>query len=336
MQLGMIGLGRMGADMVRRLIRGGHACVVYDVNADNVRALEREGAVGAESLEFLVSRLALPRVVWTMIPAETVDGVIADLCKLLDAGDTIVDGGNSDYRNDLRRADELRRLGIHYVDVGLSGGVWGLERGYCQMIGGEESCIRELEPIFKTLAPPLNSEPRTPGREKTGTTSEHGYLHCGPHGAGHFVKMIHNGIEYGMMAAYAEGLHILREANIGRSHSPGSQTPSTLSYRPEHYQYDFDIAEIAELWRRGSVVSSWLLDLTAEALLSDPMLSRYTGHVADSGEGRWTVRAAVDEGVPAHVLTAALYERFSSRGDADFANRVLSAMRHAFGGHQEK
>lgn len=334
MQLGMVGLGRMGADMVRRLSRGGHACVVYDQNPQSVRALEAEGVAGAHSLSSLVATLTPPRVVWIMVPAGSVDTVIDELYEWLEAGDIVVDGGNSDYRADLRRAKRLAAADMRYVDVGVSGGVWGLERGYCQMVGGDTASVRHLEPIFKTLAPGVDCASPTPGRGRAGTTSEHGYLHCGPHGAGHFVKMIHNGVEYGMMAAIAEGLHILHNANIGHAKTD-SAGPTTPSYNPEHYQYDFDVAEIAELWRRGSVVSSWLLDLTAQALLDDPALSSYRGRVADSGEGRWTIRAAIDEGVPAHVLTAALYERFSSRGEADFSNRVLSAMRHAFGGHRE-
>jgi len=335
MQLGMIGLGRMGANMVRRLMRGGHDCVVYDVNPEAVKQLEREGATGTTSLDAFADALATPRAVWMMVPVALVEETIRAVAPLLARGDILIDGGNSRYHDDIRRARELEGQGIHYVDVGTSGGVWGLERGYCQMIGGEQGVVRHLEPIFAALAPPVGSAPRTPGRENAGGTAEHGYLHCGPAGAGHFVKMVHNGIEYGVMAAYAEGLNILRHADAGvRGREADAET--TPLEHPEHYQYDLNIPDIAELWRRGSVIGSWLLDLTAKALLENPDLSDFGGRVSDSGEGRWTVQAAVDEGVPAHVLTASLYERFSSRGEGDFANRVLSAMRYQFGGHEEK
>jgi 6-phosphogluconate dehydrogenase len=335
MQLGMIGLGRMGANMVRRLLRDGHDCVVYDLNADAVKALAPEGATGTSSLEDFVASLALPRAIWMMVPVAFVDDTIRSLTPLLERGDVLIDGGNSRYHDDIRRARELAPRGIHYVDVGTSGGVWGLERGYCQMIGGEAEVVRHLDPVFASLAPPRDSVPRTRGRETREGTAEHGYLHCGPHGAGHFVKMVHNGIEYGLMAAYAEGLNILRHADAGR-HDREADAETTPLEHPEHYQYDLNVSDIAELWRRGSVIGSWLLDLTAHALLADPDLAKFGGRVSDSGEGRWTVQAAVDEGVPAHVLTAALYERFSSRGEGDFANRVLSAMRFEFGGHEEK
>jgi 6-phosphogluconate dehydrogenase len=335
MQLGMIGLGRMGANMVRRLLRGGHECVVYDMFPDAVQALVKEGAVGANSLDEFVKKLSAPRAVWLMVPAAVVDSTLANLVPRLAAGDIVIDGGNSYYVDDIRRSKELTAKGLHYVDVGTSGGVWGLERGYCQMIGGEAAVVKRLEPIFATLAPPSESAPRTGGRTGPLATAERGYLHCGPSGAGHFVKMVHNGIEYGLMAAYAEGLNILRHANVGhREHAADAET--TPLRNPEHYQYDLNVAEIAELWRRGSVVASWLLDLTAQALGSDPDLSGYAGRVSDSGEGRWTITAAIDEAVPAPVLSAALYERFSSRGEADYANRMLSAMRRAFGGHHEK
>ena len=335
MQLGMIGLGRMGANMVRRLIRNGHDCVVYDRSADTVRAVVADGATGSESLAGFVSKLSQPRAVWLMVPAAAVDETIAALLPLLSPGDILIDGGNSYYVDDIRRAKELTPRGIHYVDVGTSGGVWGLERGYCMMIGGETDVVRHLDPLFATLAPGRGSIDRTPGREKKGGTAEQGYLHCGPNGAGHFVKMVHNGIEYGLMAAYAEGLGILAAANVGRrDHAVDAET--TPLRDPEHYQYDLNLPDIAELWRRGSVVSSWLLDLTAAALLEDPALAQFAGRVSDSGEGRWTIKAAIDEAVPAPVLTTALYERFSSRGEADFQNKLLSAMRFQFGGHHEK
>jgi 6-phosphogluconate dehydrogenase len=334
MQLGMIGLGRMGGNMVRRLLRAGHACVAYDASQGSVAALAKEGAVGAASLDDLVAKLSPPRAVWIMVPAAVVDRTLADLAPRLSRGDVVVDGGNSYYVDDIRRARELSARGIHYVDVGTSGGVFGLERGYCQMVGGDADAVGRLEPIFAALAPPVESAPRTPGRTRR-STAEHGWLHCGPSGAGHFVKMVHNGIEYGLMAAYAEGLAILAAANAGkREHAHDAET--TPLRDPEHYQYDLDVAEIAELWRRGSVVASWLLDLTAGALAADPSLSGFAGRVSDSGEGRWTVRAAIDEAVPAPVLSAALYQRFASRGEGEFANKVLSAMRAAFGGHREQ
>jgi 6-phosphogluconate dehydrogenase len=335
MDIGMIGLGRMGANMVRRLLKGGHRCVAFDVSPETVQALAREGAIEASSLVDLAGRLEKPRAVWLMVPAAAVDAAVADLLPALEAGDILVDGGNSFYGDDIRRARELAGRGIHYVDVGTSGGVRGLERGYCMMIGGEPSPVGRLDPIFVTLAPGAGGVPPTPGREKLGGTAEQGYLHCGPSGAGHFVKMVHNGIEYGLMAAYAEGLGILRAANVGnREHAIDAET--TPLRDPGHYRYDFDLRDISELWRRGSVVASWLLDLTAAALVEDPGLSGFTGRVSDSGEGRWTIKAAIDEAVPAPVLTAALYERFSSRGEADFADRVLSAMRFQFGGHRER
>ena len=335
MQLGMIGLGRMGANMVRRLIRGGHDCVVYDRSADAVHTIAAEGATGSDSLAAFVAQLTQPRAVWLMVPAAVVDETIAALLPLLAPGDILIDGGNSYYIDDIRRAKELTPRGIHYVDVGTSGGVWGLERGYCMMIGGETGVVRHLDPLFATLAPGRGSIDRTPGRENKGGTAEQGYLHCGPNGAGHFVKMVHNGIEYGLMAAYAEGLGILAAANFGRrDHAVDAET--TPLRDPEHYQYDLNLPDIAELWRRGSVVSSWLLDLTATALLEDPALGQFAGRVSDSGEGRWTIKAAIDEAVPAPVLTTALYERFSSRGEADFQNKLLSAMRFQFGGHHEK
>jgi 6-phosphogluconate dehydrogenase len=335
MQFGMIGLGRMGANMVRRLMRGGHTCVVYDRSAQAVETLVKEGAAGSGSLAELVKKLEKPRAVCLMVPAAYVDASINDLEPLLEKGDTVIDGGNSHYHDDIARAKRLAGKGLHYVDMGTSGGVWGLERGYCLMIGGETDVVKRLDPIFATLAPGRGDIPRTPGREKLGGTAENGYLHCGPNGAGHFVKMIHNGIEYGLMAAYAEGLNILKKANIGKaSHEIDAET--TPLRNPEHYQYDFNIADVTELWRRGSVVASWLLDLTAQALASSPALENFAGKVSDSGEGRWTVAAANDEAVPAHVLTAALFERFASRGEDDFQNRVLSAMRFGFGGHVEK
>ena len=335
MQLGMIGLGRMGANMVRRLLRGGHACVVHDVSAPAVQAMAKEGAQGAASLDELVKRLEPPRAVWLMVPAAVVDETLAELAPRLAPGDAVIDGGNSYYRDDVDRAKRLATRGLHYVDCGTSGGVFGLERGYCLMIGGEPEVVKRLEPIFATLAPGRGAIPRTPGREEHRGSAEQGYLHCGPNGAGHFVKMVHNGIEYGLMAAYAEGLNILKHANVGkRAHEQDAET--TPLRDPEYYQYDLDLPEIAELWRRGSVISSWLLDLTAAALVRDPGLDSFSGRVSDSGEGRWTLAAAVDEAVPAHVLSAALLERFASRGEADFQDRVLSAMRFAFGGHLEK
>jgi 6-phosphogluconate dehydrogenase len=335
MQLGMIGLGRMGANMVRRLIKGGHQCVVFDMSPTAVQTLVEEKAVGASSLADFVKQLSKPRAVWLMVPAAVVDKTIADLLASLDRGDILIDGGNSYYIDDIRRAKELGSKGIHYVDVGTSGGVWGLERGYCMMIGGEAEVVKRLDPIFARLAPGAGDIARTPGREKAGGTAEQGYLHCGPNGAGHFVKMVHNGIEYGIMAAYAEGLGILRAANVGKqSHAVDAET--TPLRDPEHYQYDLNLPDITEVWRRGSVIASWLLDLTASALIKDPALAGFAGRVSDSGEGRWTIKAAIDEAVPAHVLTAALYERFSSRGEAEFADRLLSAMRFEFGGHIEK
>jgi len=335
MHIGMIGLGRMGAGMVRRLLRAGHACTVYDRSPQTVADLVKEKAVGASSLAEFVERLPTPRWVWLMVPAAVVDATINDLRPHLGKGDTVIDGGNSYYVDDIRRSKDLASAGLHYVDVGTSGGVWGLERGYCQMVGGERDVVKRLDPVLSALAPTVDSVPRTPGRKASGGTAEHGYLHCGPAGAGHFVKMVHNGIEYGLMAAYAEGLNILKGAAIGKL--GGAADAETTPLRdPEHYRYDFDIAEITELWRRGSVVGSWLLDLTAGVLARDPGLEAFAGRVSDSGEGRWTVHAAIDEGVPAPVLTAALYQRFSSRGNAVFADKVLSAMRHAFGGHVEK
>ena len=335
MQLGMIGLGRMGANMVRRLIGGGHDCVVFDMSPKAVAELVKEKAVGASSLADFIAKLAKPRTVWLMVPAAVVDKTIADLLPLLEKGDILIDGGNSYYVDDIRRAKELAPHGIHYVDVGTSGGVWGLERGYCMMIGGEHAVVKYLDPIFKRLAPGRGDIPRTPGREKLGGTAEEGYLHCGQNGAGHFVKMVHNGIEYGLMAAYAEGLNILKHADVGKT-SREVDAETTPLRNPEHYQYSLDLPGIAEVWRRGSVVASWLLDLTAIALLQSPDLADFSGRVSDSGEGRWTILAAIDEGAPAEVLTAALYERFSSRGEADFQNKLLSAMRYQFGGHLEK
>jgi 6-phosphogluconate dehydrogenase len=336
MQLGMIGLGRMGANMVRRLVKKGHNCIVFDRSPKAVDDLVKEKATGAASLAELVEKLAKPRAIWLMVPAAVVDDTIADLLPHLEAGDILIDGGNSYYVDDIRRAKDLTRRKIHYVDVGTSGGVWGLERGYCMMIGGETEIIERLDPIFATLAPGMGDIPRTVGREKIDGTAEHGYLHCGPSGAGHFVKMIHNGMEYGIMAAYAEGLAILRSANLGKQANGAADAETTPLRDPEHYQYDLNLGDIAEVWRRGSVIASWLLDLTANALLQDPSLSKFAGHVSDSGEGRWTIKAAIDEAVPAPVLTCALYERFSSRGEADFANKLLSAMRFQFGGHIEK
>jgi 6-phosphogluconate dehydrogenase len=336
MQLGMIGLGRMGSNMARRLMRAGHECVVFDLNSSAVADLAQEGATGAASLEAFVKRLDPPRHVWLMLPAAVVDRSIAGLAPLLEAGDALIDGGNSYFEDDIRRAEELRERGIRYVDVGTSGGVWGLERGYCLMIGGEREAVERLDPVFAALAPGAGDIPRTPGRERAKPGSaEQGYLHCGPPGAGHFVKMVHNGIEYALMAAYAEGLNVLRHAGVGREEHAADAETTPLRH-PELYRYDFDLADVAEVWRRGSVVASWLLDLTAAALVQDPDLSGFGGRVSDSGEGRWTVKAAVDVGAPAHVMTAALYNRFASRGEADFADKILSAMRYQFGGHGEK
>ena len=335
MQLGMIGLGRMGANMTRRLLAGGHQCVVYDSTPASVHALVAEGATGAASLKEFVRSLATPRAIWLMVPAGAVDAVIADLLPELEPGDIVIDGGNSHYIDDIRRAGELAVKGIHHVDAGTSGGVWGLERGYCLMIGGEAEVVQHLDPIFATLAPGRGEIARTAGREHASGTAELGYLHCGASGAGHFVKMVHNGIEYGLMAAYAEGLAILKGANIGNSNVTADAETTPLR-DPEHYRYDLNLADITEVWRRGSVITSWLLDLSATALMKDPALSSFAGHVSDSGEGRWTLKAAIDEGVPAHVLSSALYERFSSRGNADFADKAQSAMRYGFGGHLEK
>jgi 6-phosphogluconate dehydrogenase len=335
MQLGMVGLGRMGANMVRRLIKAGHSGVVFDMAPKAVEELVKDKAVGASSLQDLVKKLQKPRAVWLMVPAAVVDKTIADILPSLEGGDILIDGGNSYYVDDIRRAKELAPKGIHYVDVGTSGGVWGLERGYCMMIGGEQPVVAHLDPVFAALAPGMGDIPRTPGREKVSGTAEQGYLHCGPNGAGHFVKMVHNGIEYGLMAAYAEGLGILRDANVGKQkHEIDAET--TPLRDPEHYQYDLNLPDITEVWRRGSVIASWLLDLTASAMLQDPDLAKFAGRVSDSGEGRWTIKAAIDEAVPAPVLTTALYARFSSRGQADFQNKVLSAMRYGFGGHLEK
>jgi 6-phosphogluconate dehydrogenase len=331
----MIGLGRMGANMVRRLIKGGHECVAFDVFPKAVEALAKEKAVGASSLKDFVQKLAKPRAVWLMVPAAVVDKTIAELVPLLEPGDILIDGGNSYYIDDIRRAKELAPMGIHYVDVGTSGGVWGLERGYCMMIGGEPDVVKRLDPIFETLAPGKGNIARTPGREKIGGTAEEGYLHCGQNGAGHFVKMVHNGIEYGIMASYAEGMGILRDANIGK-HLHDVDAETTPLRDPEHYQYDLNLRDIAEVWRRGSVIASWLLDLTATSLVEDAELSKFEGRVSDSGEGRWTIKAAIDEAVPAPVLTTALFERFSSRGESDFQDKLLSAMRFQFGGHLEK
>ena len=336
MQIGMIGLGRMGANMTRRLLRAGHECVIFDMFPKAVMELTREKAIGSSSLEDFVKKLTKPRAVWLMVPAAVVDKTITDLLPLLERDDILIDGGNSYYVDDLRRARELALKGIHYVDVGTSGGIWGLERGYCMMIGGEDAVIEHLDPIFASLAPGIGKDiPRTPGREKIGGTAEQGYLHCGPNGAGHFVKMVHNGIEYGLMAAYAEGLGVLRSANAGkRKHDVDAET--TPLRDPEYYQYDLNLRDITEVWRRGSVIASWLLDLTASALVEDPALAKFAGRVSDSGEGRWTIKAAIDEGVPVPVLTTALYERFASRGEADYQDRLLSAMRFGFGGHLEK
>ena len=334
MQLGMIGLGRMGANMVRRLMRGGHQCAVWDQNHANVEALAGEGATGAATLDDLLKALQPPRPVWLMIPAAAVDGALAQLSAHMESGDMVIDGGNSYYIDDIRRAKELDAKGLHYVDVGTSGGVWGLERGFCQMIGGQPEIVRHLDPIFKTLAPGRGNADRTPGREKAGGTAEEGYLYCGESGAGHFVKMVHNGIEYGLMAAYAEGLNILKHANAGKG-SRDADAETAPMRNPENYQYDLNLADIAEVWRRGSVVASWLLDLTAIALFEQSDLSGFSGRVSDSGEGRWTITAAIDESAPAPVLSAALYQRFSSRGEEDFADKLLSAMRYQFGGHVE-
>jgi 6-phosphogluconate dehydrogenase len=334
MQIAIIGLGRMGANITRRLLKAKHECVVYDVNPKSMAPLVEVGAVGVRSMEQLIEALNPPRTVWMMLPAAIVDKTIPELAKHLAADDVLIDGGNSHYRHDIDRATALKPKGIHYLDVGTSGGVWGLDRGYCLMIGGERVIVQRLDPIFSALAPPMSAAPRTAGRDKQPTTAEHGYLHCGPNGAGHFVKMIHNGIEYGIMAAYAEGFNILRHANIGAEEG-GADAETTPLNDPDAYRYKLDISEIAEVWRRGSVIASWLLDLVADALFHDPELSKFEGRVSDSGEGRWTVKAAIDEGVPAHVLSSALYERFSSRGEADFAGKLLSAMRNEFGGHVE-
>jgi 6-phosphogluconate dehydrogenase len=335
MQLGMIGLGRMGSNMVRRLLERGHPCVVFDVSPQAVKELSDEGAVGASSLADFTSRLATPRAVWLMVPAAVVDETLADLLPHLESGDIVIDGGNSYYVDDIRRAAELSSKGLHYVDVGTSGGVWGRGRGYCMMIGGDAEVVAHLDPIFAALAPGRGDVARTAGRETIGGTAEQGYLGCGPSGAGHFVKMVHNGIEYGLMAAYAEGLGILRNAGVGRKHHAVDAETTPLR-DPGHYAYEFHLPDVAEVWRRGSVIASWLLDLTAAALVKDPDLSGFTGRVSDSGEGRWTIRAAIDEAVPVPVLSAALYQRFSSRGEADFPDKLLSAMRFEFGGHVEK
>ncbi len=335
MELGMIGLGRMGTNMVRRLMKAGHRCVAYDLQTEAVQTIAKDGAVGAASLKDLVSQLESPRTVWMMVPAAVVEPTLQILIPLLDRGDVIIDGGNSYYLDDLRRSGELKEKGIHYVDVGTSGGVWGAERGYCLMIGGDETVVRRIDPIFAALAPNIDEAPRTPGREKMGGTAEHGYLHCGSSGAGHFVKMVHNGIEYGIMASYAEGLNILRHANIGKQQRASDAETAPLRH-PEHYPYDLNLADVTEVWRRGSVIASWLLDLAAASLLDSPDLAKFAGRVSDSGEGRWTIAAAIDESVPAPVLTTALYERFSSRDEGDFADKVLSALRYQFGGHVEK
>jgi len=336
MQIGMIGLGRMGANMARRLMNKGHQCVVFDMSPKAVAELTKQGATGVASLIGLIAKLEKPRAIWLMVPAAVVDKTIGDLLPHLDAGDILIDGGNSYYVDDIRRAKDLARGSIHYVDVGTSGGVWGLERGYCMMIGGEAAVVLRLDPIFAALAPGKGEIPETPGRGKIGGTAEQGYLHCGGNGAGHFVKMVHNGIEYGIMAAYAEGLGILRSANIGKHSGAAADAETTPLRNPDEYQYDLNLPDIAEVWRRGSVIASWLLDLTASALIQDPQLSNFAGRVSDSGEGRWTIKAAIDEAVPAPVLTSALYERFASRGLADFQDKLLSAMRYEFGGHLEK
>jgi len=335
-QLGMVGLGRMGANLVRRLMRDGHTCVVYDVSADAVKALEADGATGAASLEDFVAKLEIPRAAWVMVPAAYTGDTVEKLADAMSEDDIIIDGGNSYYRDDIHRAAQLKAKGIHYVDVGTSGGVFGLERGYCLMIGGEDDVVAHLDPLFKTIAPGIDAAPRSEGRTGPPSTAEQGYLHCGPNGAGHFVKMVHNGIEYGVMAAYAEGLAVLHKADVGLAPPSEADAETTPLSNPEYYQYQLDTTEVAELWRRGSVISSWLLDLTAHALHQDPKLANFAGRVSDSGEGRWTVMAAIDEAVPAYVLTSALYERFSSRGEGDFADRILSAMRKEFGGHDEK
>ena len=335
MQIGMIGLGRMGANMVRRLLHGGHECVVFDTNAGSVDALAKEGAVGATSLEDMLTKMTGQRAVWMMVPAAAVDHMIGLISVLMKPGDILIDGGNSYYIDDIRRAKELATHGIHYVDVGTSGGIWGMERGYCQMIGGDLETVQHLDPIFKTLAPGRGDVPRTPGREKVAGTAEEGYLHCGPSGGGHFVKMVHNGIEYGLMAAYGEGMNILKKANAGKT-SRTVDAETTPLRNPEHYQYDFNLPDITEVWRRGSVVASWLLDLTAIALLESPNLENFSGRVSDSGEGRWTITAAIDESAPVPVLSAALYQRFSSRGEDDFAEKLLAAMRVQFGGHVDR
>ncbi len=335
MELGMIGLGRMGNNMVQRLMKAGHHCVVYDVTPAAVEALKKQGADGTTSLEDFVAKMQKPRTIWLMVPAAVVDSTLSKLVNHLESDDVVIDGGNSHYHDDIRRAGELRAKGIHYLDVGTSGGVWGLERGYCLMIGGEQEVVKRLDPIFSALAPGMGSTPRTPGREKLGGTAENGYLHCGPSGAGHFVKMVHNGIEYGMMAAYAEGLNILRHANVGKEqHETDAET--TPLRHPEHYQFDLNLADITEVWRRGSVIASWLLDLAATALAESPDLADFSGKVSDSGEGRWTITAAIDEAVPSPVLSAALYARFSSRGQDEFGDKLLSALRYQFGGHKEK
>jgi 6-phosphogluconate dehydrogenase len=335
MEIGMIGLGRMGTNMVRRLLKAGHQCVVYDINQEAAKSLTKDGARATTSLEDFAHQLIKPRAIWIMVPAAVVDQTLAELTPFLEPGDTIVDGGNSYYHDDIRRSTELLEKEISYLDVGTSGGVWGAERGYCLMIGGEKDAVRRLDPIFASLAPSIDEAPRTPGRAKGEGTSEQGYLHCGPSGAGHFVKMVHNGIEYGMMAAYAEGLNVLRHANVGKLDQTADAETTPLRH-PEHFQYDLNLADITEVWRRGSVISSWLLDLTASALLKSPELDNFSGRVSDSGEGRWTIQAAIDSGVPVPVLSSALFERFSSRGEANFADKLLSAMRYEFGGHDEK